>query len=383
MALCLQVGELLQELALPGREVSRCSYLHGHEQVTFRLVSKPGHALAVKPEGGVALDSGRDGHLDSIPAQTGDDHLRAEGGIREGDWSDGEEIIAMKDSEGVQFLQWCLPKLGLRWQGFRKVRRQVYTRINRRLKGLGLSDISGYRSYLENRSAEWAQLDALCWISISRFYRDKGVFQYLEREVLPGLARMAVANRVADLRCWSIGCAAGEEPYTLTILWELVVGPQFPALRFSILATDADPQAIARAYTSCYPSSCLKDLPREWVEKAFLLSAQGLCLRERYREPVTFREEDIRVVAPSERLHLILCRNLAFTYFDEELQRVALDRIKGTLLPGGGLVIGATESLPGERLGFEPWSRKFGVHRRCSEVHRHSPPNTGRRSILG
>ena len=77
------------------------------------------------------------------------------------------------DAEGVQFLQWCLPRLRLRWLGFRKVRRQVYKRILRRLKELGFSGVDEYRSYLEGHPAEWAVLEALCWISISRFYRDK------------------------------------------------------------------------------------------------------------------------------------------------------------------------------------------------------------------
>jgi hypothetical protein len=40
----------------------------------------------------------------------------------------------MRDAEGVEFLQWCLPRLGLRWPGFRKVRRQVYKRVARRLE---------------------------------------------------------------------------------------------------------------------------------------------------------------------------------------------------------------------------------------------------------
>jgi len=95
----------------------------------------------------------------------------------------------MTDSEGVQFLQWCLPRLHLRWPGFRKVRRQVYKRINRRLQQLQLRNIDTYRDYLKDHPAEWATLETSCWISISRFYRDRSVFQYLESAVLPQLAQ--------------------------------------------------------------------------------------------------------------------------------------------------------------------------------------------------
>jgi chemotaxis protein methyltransferase CheR len=39
----------------------------------------------------------------------------------------------MTDRECVEFLQWALPQLGLRWPGFRKVRHQIHKRLNRRL----------------------------------------------------------------------------------------------------------------------------------------------------------------------------------------------------------------------------------------------------------
>ncbi len=137
----------------------------------------------------------------------------------------------MKDPEGVQFLQWCLPRLHLRWSGFRKVRRQVYKRIDRRLKELGTPDAEGYRAYLETHPEEWPTLERLCWISISRFYRDRGVYQLLEHAVLPELARKAAADSQTCLTCWSIGCAGGEEPYTLAMLWNLTVSRTFPTVK--------------------------------------------------------------------------------------------------------------------------------------------------------
>ncbi len=61
----------------------------------------------------------------------------------------------MTDRECVEFLQWALPQLGLRWPGFRKVRRQVHKRIVRRWGELGLGQIADYRAYLETHAAEW------------------------------------------------------------------------------------------------------------------------------------------------------------------------------------------------------------------------------------
>jgi len=100
----------------------------------------------------------------------------------------------MTDQDCVRFLQWALPQLQLRWPGFRRVRRQVCKRIDRRLRTLELADLAAYQEYLSHHSEEWRYLDALCRITISRFYRDREVFQRLERQVLPELARNARAR---------------------------------------------------------------------------------------------------------------------------------------------------------------------------------------------
>ena len=270
----------------------------------------------------------------------------------------------MKDPEGVALLQWALPKLRLRWPGFRKVRRQVYKRIDRRLKELGLASVAEYQAYLDAHPAEWASLDALCWISISRFYRDKGVFQFLGEAVLPQLAQMAVSRREQDVRCWSIGCAGGEEPYTLAILWQFGLAPRFPSLSVRILASDVDQQAIERAQKGCYLAGSLKDLPEDWRSQALVPSEGMSCVKAEFRRAVSFLAQDIRHAAPDGLFHLILCRNVAFTYFDDELQRETLRKITQRLTPGGALVIGSTESLPAGGSELEVWSQKLGVYRK-------------------
>lgn len=270
----------------------------------------------------------------------------------------------MTDAECVRFLQWALPELRLRWPGFRKVRKQVCRRIDRRREELHLADVAEYRACLETHPAEWAVLDELCRIPISRFYRDKAVFEFLEREVLAQLARAETASGGTELRGWSIGCAGGEEPYSVAILWKLRLACRFPSVALRILATDADEHAIVRAQQGCYAAGSLKDLPPEWRLRALHPSANTYCVKAEYREPVTFLVQDVRRAAPEGLFRLILCRNMAFTYFDEPLQREILHKIADRLVPGGALVIGSLESLPEGHGGLEPWSKKLGVYRK-------------------
>lgn len=271
----------------------------------------------------------------------------------------------MKDADRVHFLQWCLPKLGLVWPGYRKVRGQVYKRIQRRLEALSLSALADYQRYLEAHPDEWTVLDSLCWISISRFYRDKAVFEFLEQEVLPSLARQILTQGENVLRCWSIGCASGEEPYSLSLLWKLELKARFPNVRLVILATDIDDQAVARAQRGCYMPSSLKDLPERWRGQGFDHTAEGSLIKAEFRESVTFLKHDIREAAPKETFHLILCRYLAFTYFDITLQGTTLRRLVERTAPGGALVVGKGERLPAGEFGLVPWLEKEGVYRRA------------------
>ena len=258
----------------------------------------------------------------------------------------------MTDRECVVLLQWALPRLGLRWRGFSNVRGQVCKRIGRRAKALGLT-AAEYRLRVEADPAELSLLDSFCRVTISRFYRDRRVFEHLRGELLPELIEKGRGRCGTVLRCWSAGCASGEEPYSLALVLRLGLAPRYPGLRFEIVATDVDEVLLERARRACYPRAALRDLPVEWQEVAFVASDGERRLRPELREGVELRCEDLRQSMPDGSFELLLCRNLAFTYFDVPLQQAVLGRLVGRLAPGGALLIGAHEQLPPGPAGLE------------------------------
>jgi chemotaxis protein methyltransferase CheR len=244
----------------------------------------------------------------------------------------------------VAFLQWSLPQRGLRWAGFRKVRTQVCKRLKRRMAALGIDDFAGYRARLDADPPEWRHFDDCCHITISRFYRDRGVFDALRRRVLPDIAARAEAEG-RDARIWSAGCASGEEPYTLRILWDLELAGPHPGVPLSITATDLDRTMLARAQHGCFAKTSLRELPAQIVAQAFDAVGAQHCVKPEHRG-IAFLEQDLRSQAPADRFDLILCRYLAFTYFAPALQQDVLARILERLLPRGYLAIGTHETLP-------------------------------------
>lgn len=270
----------------------------------------------------------------------------------------------MRDVDCVDFLQWALPYLHMRWPGFRRVRGQVCKRITQRIAQLDLDGADSYRTYLTEQPQEWAELDSLCRVTITRFYRDRQMFSTLTGQILPQQANSLQTEGHDVLRCWSIGCTSGEEPYTLSILWRELLARDFPGLRLEVLATDADPRLIERAHRACYPPSTLKNLPETLRREAFTHSGDSYCLKQAYRSAVKFQVQDIRHTLPEGPFHLILCRNLVFTYFDEALQRQILQQLHARLLPAGWLILGVHETLPSTQQGFVVFSERLGLYRR-------------------
>lgn len=263
----------------------------------------------------------------------------------------------MKDADCVAFLQWALPQLDLRWAGFRKVRRQVCKRLGRRLEELGLDGLEAYRARLASDPGEWSALDAMCRITISRFYRDKGVFRALTEIVLPRLAERAQAGG-RSVSCWSAGCASGEEAYTLKIIWDALVSPALGyrngGMEMTVIGTDVDDAVLERARIGCYRRGSLRELPEALMKGHFAAQGDVLCVSEEHRRGVSFINQDIRTEMPAGPFDLVLCRNLAFTYFEPRLQWQVLRRLATRLRPDGFLVVGAHEALPDGTAGFAP-----------------------------
>jgi chemotaxis protein methyltransferase CheR len=253
----------------------------------------------------------------------------------------------MSNAECTAFLQWALPRLNMRWAGFRKVRGQVCKRLKHRISDLGLEGFAAYRARLEADSQEWCVLDNCCHITISRFYRDWEIFEALQKRVLPDIAKRA-KQEGRDAYCWSAGCAAGEEAYTLKILWDIAVARSCPGVSLSIIATDIDETMLARAREACFERTSLRELPPHLVRQAFDPVGRLFCVGPQHREGIEFLHQDLRSEAPTYLFDLILCRYLAFTYFALPLQHQVLTRIVDRLLPNGYLITGTNEELPCE-----------------------------------
>jgi len=243
-----------------------------------------------------------------------------------------------------EFLQHILPKLGYRWPGFRKVRRQVCRRIHQRMQELEINNYSDYLVHIDRFPGELGTIDGFLDITISRFWRDRGVFELLEKIILPDLLAKAKQDQRNSIRCWCAGCCNGEEPYSLALLWHLRLSPG--NMQFHITATDRNDTVLKRAASGIFPGGALKDLPQDLLEKGFDTVNNGYAIKRKYAGGIQFRQQDIRRDIPDGLFDMIFCRNFIFTYYEHSVRDALFRTILARLRPGGYLVIGAHEHLP-------------------------------------
>ncbi len=239
------------------------------------------------------------------------------------------------------FIKEAAPLLDLQWRRFQ--RGGIKRKIERRIAELGLSHLEEYLVRIKKDPEEKNHLSQILTVTVTRFFRDRKVFDILENSILPP---MIEPKGAADVKIWSIGCANGEEPYSLSLLWRERFERRFPRVRLSVLATDINKELLERAKEGRYKKSSLKEVPEEILQRFFKIEDGLYLLDKSVRESVVFKKHDIIHEEPFSGMDTIFCRNLAFTYFSKECQMNVLKKMVASLKKDGYLVIGRDESLP-------------------------------------
>lgn len=247
----------------------------------------------------------------------------------------------MSSLQDAQFRS-VLNFFGLSWKGYRKVRKGVEKRLSRMLEQFGYARVEDLLAELESDPVLKQQVAYSLTVSISRFFRDRKLWEVLQRSVLPAI----LAREQAKVKVWSAGCARGEEVYSFRILWEQARRKGLPVLE--LWGTDLNPEYLDQAISGIYSASSLKEVPEEWREIFLPPAGQGAFrVKDFLKEGILWREHDLLADDPPARdFHLLFLRNNLLTYYQPERRDPALAKILESLRPGGFLVIGAHEKLP-------------------------------------
>jgi chemotaxis protein methyltransferase CheR len=242
--------------------------------------------------------------------------------------------------EYKEFLKTALPLMGLRWRRFNRT--SIRKRVIDRMQQLNLQTWSDYKNHLLENEEERHLLTSMLTVTISRFWRNSSLFDRLEKMWLPALLEAVAPEETVQI--WSAGCASGEEPYSLLILWQESFANSGRRLR--LLASDSDSHCLKRARQARYPASSFREMPLQLRQKYFTNEKGTFSLRHNLSQNIEWFEHNLIWEPPPMNNNLIFCRNLVYTYFTDSIQEEISRRFHQALVVGGFLIVGRKDRLP-------------------------------------
>ncbi len=239
-------------------------------------------------------------------------------------------------------------------------RSTVMRRIARRMQLNYIEDLPRYLERLREDAAEVRALADDLLITVTSFFRDPEVWEKLETDVIPKLFDNKSATE--PVRVWCVGCATGEEAYTIAMLLleEASRRPVKPQIQ--LFASDLHRGAIDKAREGFYPGDIETDVAPERLRRFFEAEGGGFHVRKEVRDMVIFAPHNLLADPPFSRLDLVSCRNLLM-YLERDVQRAVIELFHYALNPEGYLLLGPAEIIEVSDL-FRAEDKKFCLYRK-------------------
>jgi chemotaxis protein methyltransferase CheR len=225
-------------------------------------------------------------------------------------------------------------------------------RLRRRLRAAGIASFDGYCDYLFKQGgldSEAVYLIDAVTTNKTDFFREPKHFEYMVQAALPNLLAAYADRRI---RIWSSACSTGAEPYTLAMVMSEFLAASAPERDYFILATDLSTDVLQKGQRGIYQNDLLQPVPSDMMRKYVMRSSdparQEMRITPKLRSKVGFARLNLMDdrYPVGDPMHIVFCRNVLI-YFDKPTQNHVLSRLCDSLLPGGYLFVGHSETVTG------------------------------------
>ncbi|MDD5747533.1 MAG: protein-glutamate O-methyltransferase CheR [Actinomycetota bacterium] len=243
-------------------------------------------------------------------------------------------------------------------------------RVAVRMRATGTANMFDYLRLLRDDSGEYSKLFDELTINGTQFFRDEDVYIKLRDKVIPDIIDRKKDISARSIRAWSVGCASGEEPYSIAMLIDFLLGSEMNSWNVRILASDIDEGSLEATKRAIYQTcGVLKGMD---PDRYFIVeeTESGRVYRVRDEIKRHVRVEKIDLLKENEKKHfdLLLCRNVLI-YFSKEVQREIVLSLASSMVRDGYLVLGKSETLGPEGLSIlEPAFPRERIFRLVGET---------------
>ncbi|APZ46687.1 hypothetical protein BW723_10490 [Polaribacter reichenbachii] len=236
------------------------------------------------------------------------------------------------------------------------------TLVRRVVRRMSVNKANTIRDYLNFSLGNEDELEILYkefLIGVTRFFRDRDAFEYIEKKIIPELFKNK--TQFDKIKIWSVGCSSGEEAYSIAILLKEYMEENNLELNVKIFATDLDKQVIKKAYLGAYAESIVADVSLHYLNKYFVKKGDLYHVIPEIRKMIIFSQHNVAQDPPFTKMDLITCRNLLI-YLQPNLQKKILGSFHYSLKPNRFLFLGPSEAIGNFSSSLKVLSRKWRIY---------------------
>ncbi len=214
-------------------------------------------------------------------------------------------------------------------------RPQMERRLRTFFERRGITSLADSLPILRTERDQLDELLDRVTINVSQLWRHPSQIAHLESSVLPELAA------AGPVRIWSAGSSYGAEAFTIAAVCRSAI----PRAKVTILGTDIDRRMVERARAGRFSTDDARGVPEATMTKGFQRVDGGWQARPELLALVRFEVGDLLRLRPRPAsFDLVVCRNTVI-YFSEPVRDALHERLARSLVPGGRLLVGATERV--------------------------------------
>jgi len=279
-----------------------------------------------------------------------------------------DEVLAAASTSLSRIADILRNKTGNDFHGYKQ--NTFLRRVQRRMQVVQIDEITSYVDFLRNDKDEVLQFFNDLLIGVTEFFRDKREFEVLEAQVVPKMFQDKGAGQ--QVRIWVLGCATGEEAYSIGILLREYMAKLDSPPQVQIFATDIDGRALAAARVGRYRTNIEDNMSPERLARWFVREGDTYCVVKELREMCIFSQHNVIKDAPFSKLDLVSCRNLLI-YLNAELQNRVIPLFHFALSPDRFLFLGNSENVTRHPKLFAPVDRRARIFKKL-ETGTRLPP---------
>lgn len=232
------------------------------------------------------------------------------------------------------------------------------SRLQKRIGHLGIESFEKYFDYVKFNPAGTAEVKYLyeaITINETFFFRNQPQLDALVTTILPEIISSKEKLGKDKIKIWSAASSSGEEAYSIAMMINDLIRSKYPNIEFEIIGTDLSNAVVDTARRASYKEYSVRNTPVYYLKKYFKSNGVSFDLDSKIKDMAYFKllnlYDDLSM-RTMINFDVIFCANVLI-YFNQTSKIKVINNLYNSLLKGGYLFIGYSETLHGLSKSFK------------------------------